>query len=384
MKRVLFTLYKNRCHSLYKQFIFDPPEGYQYFTLDDFTDQFIFNESKNIFVEIFNKIKRNFTIINIAKKNNIDIIYCTSGMLLISSPLPWIIEFESVASFVIHKLEYWKIAKKILPPLLKQKSLKVLAPWTEAAAKSLLSNIKESEEIRNKIFPVHLCLKNVENREKKKNDKIFNILFVTTINDNAVDKQFYVKGGRILIEILKKLKNKTDIKFIIRSTLPTEYKYIKHYPNVVVYENLLPKEDFDKLFLEADIFLFPCYQSPGLVFLDAMSFGLPILTTNIFANPEMVVDGYNGFLVNFPKTSKVNYLYTAFGIKDVQTGKEARGDHILDEMVDAFCKKTLALYEDADLKNQMSENSKKLLVGKFSIKKRNEKLKYIFNKIIKK
>ncbi|EKE16383.1 MAG: hypothetical protein ACD_11C00018G0019 [uncultured bacterium] len=382
MKKILFTLYKNKCHSLYKQFISVPPSGYQYFTLDDFTDEFIFSESENIFVEIFNKIKRNFVIINIAKKNNIDIIYCTSGMLLFNSPIPWVIEFESVVSFIIHKLEYWKIARKILPIMLRQDNLKSLIPWTEAAARSLLSNIKESKEISNKITPIHLCLAKIGDQKKKENDKIFKILFVTTVNDNAVDKQFYVKGGRILIEILKKLKDEVNIKFIIRSKLPKEYEYVKHYSNVVIYEDLLPKNDFDKIFSEADIFLFPCYQSPGLVFLDAMSFGLPILTTNIFANAEMVIDGYNGFLVDFPIASSVNYLDKELGIKNLQTGRKAGNDNISNEMVDIFCKKILLLYNDIDLKNEMSKKSRELLESKFTIEKRNEKLKKIFDNIV--
>lgn len=381
MKRILFTLYKDRCHSLYKQFIFDPPEGYQYFTLDDFTDEFILSESQNIFVEIFNKIKRNFAIINIAKKNNIDIIYCTSGMLLFNSPLPWVIEFESAISFVIHKLEYWKIAKKILPILLKQKNLKALIPWTEAAANSLLSNIAEIEKIRNKIIPAYLCLKKIDAGDKKIKSGAFTILFVTTLNNNA-EKEFYTKGGRILAEIFSKLKNKIPVRFILRSKIPDEFSYLKTEKGIEVYEECLPENEFEKIFLESDMFLFPCYQSPGLVFLDAMKYSLPIVATNIYSNPEMVINDFNGFLINFPSSSRVNYLETKFGIKNIQTGKQTRNDVITEEMVNTFCEKILRLYSDKNLREKMASNSRKLFKEKFTIQKRNEKLKAIYDNIV--
>lgn len=53
------------------------------------------------------------------------------------------------------------------------------------------------------------------------------------------------------------------------------------------------------LFENSDIFLFPTVQEAfGLVNLEAMQFGLPIITTNVGAIPEFVKDGVNGFIVD--------------------------------------------------------------------------------------
>jgi len=382
MKRVLFTLYKDKCHSLYRNFIFDPPEGYQYFTLDDFTNEFLFEESENILIEIYNKIRRNQRIIQIAQSNNIDIIYCASGMLLFNSPIPWIIEFESAASFIIHKLQYWRIVKRILPLTFRQKNLKALVPWTEAAAHSLLSNVVVCNTVRNKITPIHLCLGSTETdiQEKLFRDE-FTILFVTTLNNNA-DKEFYTKGGRIISRVFFKLKGRIPVRFILRSKIPDEYAHLKFEKDIEIYEDCLPLDKFRKIFLESDAFFFPCYQSPGLVFLDAMNFNLPIISTNVFSNSEMIINGYNGFLIDFPNSSTVNYLETEFDIKDVQTGKRSKDDTISDDMVDEFCEKIIILYKDKNLRKNMAKNSKQLLLEKFTIESRNKQLKFIYDKIL--
>lgn len=53
------------------------------------------------------------------------------------------------------------------------------------------------------------------------------------------------------------------------------------------------------LFENSDIFLFPTVQEAfGLVNLEAMQFGLPIITTDVGAIPEFVKDGVNGFIVD--------------------------------------------------------------------------------------
>ncbi len=50
-----------------------------------------------------------------------------------------------------------------------------------------------------------------------------------------------------------------------------------------------------------DVLLFPTYlESFGMVALEALSRGMSIITTNIYALPEMVIDGYNGRVLPHP------------------------------------------------------------------------------------
>jgi glycosyltransferase involved in cell wall biosynthesis len=384
MKKVLFTLYKNKSHSLYKQFINDPPAGYQYFTLDDFFEEFILEKSSNIFFEIIVKIKRNQKIINIAKKNKIDIIYCCDGMLLFNSSIPWILELEHATSLIAHNFGLWKIAKYILPSILKQKSLKYLIPWTEAGALSLEKNLKIGEELSRKIRPVHLCRNQIDDFNIIENRKIrhekFAMLFVTSLNYNN-EGEFYSKGGRIIVEVFKELRKDRDIKLILRSKVPTEFSYLKNDPQVEIYEDVLSPEKFQEIFLKSDMFLFPGYQSPGMAFLDAMNYNLPIFTTNIFANQEMVRDEVSGYLVGISKNVSVYHLYDEYGLRVIPSGAKAMEDQDLDEIVNMICGKIKLLYENRKILSEMGKESKKLLNSEFSLRKRNEKLKDIYDKI---
>jgi len=54
----------------------------------------------------------------------------------------------------------------------------------------------------------------------------------------------------------------------------------------------------DELFARHDLFVFPTSRDTfGLVLLEAMQHGLPVVTTTVGAIPEVVVEGETGFLV---------------------------------------------------------------------------------------
>jgi glycosyltransferase involved in cell wall biosynthesis len=57
-------------------------------------------------------------------------------------------------------------------------------------------------------------------------------------------------------------------------------------------------QELNRLYHEADIFILPSFhEGYGMVVAEAMHFGLPIITSNVTALPEIVEDGVNGLLV---------------------------------------------------------------------------------------
>ncbi|MBI4153741.1 glycosyltransferase family 4 protein [Candidatus Woesearchaeota archaeon] len=72
----------------------------------------------------------------------------------------------------------------------------------------------------------------------------------------------------------------------------------------VEFLGFLPEKEKIDAFQSADVFVFPTlYEGFGIVFLEAMAAGLPIVTTDTAGNSEIVRHGENGLLVK-PKDGK--------------------------------------------------------------------------------
>jgi glycosyltransferase involved in cell wall biosynthesis len=64
------------------------------------------------------------------------------------------------------------------------------------------------------------------------------------------------------------------------------------------FHGRLEQKHVNRLLSQADIFAMPSLQEGfGIALLEAMHFGLPVITTNVTALPELVEDGVNGLLV---------------------------------------------------------------------------------------
>lgn len=135
------------------------------------------------------------------------------------------------------------------------------------------------------------------NENYKKNnrneDSIINFIFVG-LNSRG-------KGGNELLEAFSHIKEK-NIRLTFISNISDEIK-IKYQKDSRI--TILPPQSREKLFNEIypkmDIMIFPSfYESFGVVLLEALSFGMGIITLNVYATPEIVKNNYNGKLLHHP------------------------------------------------------------------------------------
>lgn len=112
-----------------------------------------------------------------------------------------------------------------------------------------------------------------------------------------------------------------------RQTLQTSAQRLGLLPRVA-FLGTLPHEDVIRCMRAADVFVLPSLvESFGIVLLEAMSCGLPVVASRVMGIPYIVEDGLNGFLT-------------------------AAGDE------DALADRIMALLSDPDLRARMGEHNR--------------------------
>lgn len=130
---------------------------------------------------------------------------------------------------------------------------------------------------------------------KRENDEPIRILFV-----GAIGK---LKGERDLIETLKILKKRGDFDLKI-SMLGFGAENLRPVfedagiTDWIEFLGAVALERRGEFYRNADIFALPTYgEAMSMSIIEAMSAGLPVVTTDVGGNPELVENGVNGWLV---------------------------------------------------------------------------------------
>ncbi|MDH3366089.1 MAG: glycosyltransferase family 4 protein, partial [Thermoplasmata archaeon] len=187
--------------------------------------------------------------------------------------------------------------QKRLAKALSSRYCRKAIPWTEAARKTI-EHLVPSKEVAEKTEVVRLAVRPAPPRPSdiEMHDRV-RILFMGSSNYKG---EFYSKGGLEVLETYKRLREKMgdSVELAFRCWMPDELrgKYAST-PGLHVLSDVLPRDMLDRLFWESDIFLFPSHHTPGMAFLEAMRFGLPVVTRDLWANGELVKNGVHGYLV---------------------------------------------------------------------------------------
>lgn len=127
------------------------------------------------------------------------------------------------------------------------------------------------------------------------------------------------KGGKEVLEALSHLnKSNLNVELFITRPVPEGHVYFdiisKHgIKNNVKLTGLLSRNEYYRLLVSSDVLIMPSKKEAfGIVFLEAMALGKPIIATNMGGIPEVVEDGHNGYLCDrTPKeiARAIKFLY---------------------------------------------------------------------------
>jgi glycosyltransferase involved in cell wall biosynthesis len=196
------------------------------------------------------------------------------------------------------------------------------------------------------------------------------ILFVA---GSTMGARFKIKGGVESLEAFAALRERyPQLELVVRSDVEPEIR--KRYqgsPGLRILSGLLPYSELARLYAESDIYWYPAHCLMSVSMLEAMNYGLPIITTDYYDNPEYVEDGQTGMTI--PHHRHLPPWDTSEG--DVR--KAIRTPDA--DFVRALINSTALLIENAELRRRMGKGGRALLEKRFSLTEKNRRLKTILD-----
>jgi len=352
-------------HPLYKELVAVPPRRVNY-TLSGMTTA----NSSGPLRAIKRKVWKGITAImppqfNYSGSTNL-VHSCYSS--LVRTNAPWVVDTEHAASFANYHMSAYNrpTYRRQIEHLLSAASCKRIMTWSNAAHESMVNDFPT--EVANKCVTIYPAIRPHPIRREKTN----------TVRLLAVSRSFDEKGGRRVLHMFNDLRKHFDVSLTMVSNAPTDI--IKQYKGVITFvkPNLSQERLLDEFYTNADIFLQPSFSDTfGFTMLEAMSTGLPIVTTDVFAGPELVEDGKNGFLVH-SDLSALDEKHRLVYHWDYGNWSEflARCAAFDPRFNMEFTAKVRELVEDASLRNRMGRRSLEMVKnGRFSITARNAALR---------
>jgi starch synthase len=106
------------------------------------------------------------------------------------------------------------------------------------------------------------------------------------------------KGIKYLLEAMKMLKPGKDVELHLIGGIQGPEEPLKQYREFYTYHGAVSQTELFSRFGDYDALVLPTiFEGFGLVILEAMAAGLPVITTPNSIGPEIITEGKNGFIV---------------------------------------------------------------------------------------
>ena len=229
-------------------------------------------------------------------KNDDVVVFNSSKFLYWILLLPLIRLLSNKKVYVIHHhfiymdCEWYKWPLKVMEKMLLRWSNRLIIP--SPYIKELVESLKLNSSVFYLPIPFEKRLYQAPNPQKGR------LLFVGTIEKR--------KGLKFLMETMAFVKDAgescaLDIVGKIADEIYFEElrQLVKKYELDVTFHGFVSLEQKERLYASADIFVFPSLlEGYGMVLMEAMGYGLPIVAFNNSAMPYSVENGINGYLAD--------------------------------------------------------------------------------------
>lgn len=307
------------------------------------------------------------------------LIWACQHLLPPDTKFHWIGDFEHASALCAYGDA--RLYRKYIGKCISSKKCIAMLAWTNKA-KDNLENIMDCKN-DDKIRVIYPAVAAIDNISVEKSDGRINLIHVGTWRNTGIENQanFLVKGTRDTLLVSKMLleKFKSRIKITVRAFVPPhiERQFKSKFGDGIEFVRTpLPRKKIIEAFQKSDIFMLPCHSTPTMAFIEAMSCGLSIVTTDVWANRELLGNGKFATIVEPPRHVKYEDefgtpMWYRAGFMNELEKIDTRFIHDLFESVSS-------LIEDENLLNQTKKEALLYYKNHYTVDNRNAQLKDIF------
>lgn len=213
-----------------------------------------------------------------------------SAQALLRTRRPWVVDYEYPTFFTgfdADRLRLPRVQRRIRR-IVRSGSCKALLPWTQAAADATARLVPDVADLQRVVRP------GVKPRERAAPEDLDAplVLFVARF--------FHRKGGREALEAFARARRSHTprARMLMVSTAPPEVQRKYETEGVSFLPAGQPREVVLQHYRKASLFLMPTsIDTFGMVFLEAFSHGIPVVTSDTFAANEIVAHDRDGLVV---------------------------------------------------------------------------------------
>lgn len=296
---------------------------------------------------------------------------------------PWVVQLEWVHQLTGFSYKQLLRFRRLIEKKLASPECKKILCWCDLSKKGLLTHLN-CEAFAEKIEVVPYAIPSSK-FVKRYDDRRVRLLFLGSANRPG---EFFTRGGHVALEAYAALKPRyPNLELVIAASIPESLRarYASLPGLTIVEENLSEDSGLrDAIFGSADIFLFPGHLT-SLAILEAMSYELPVVATNVAAVGEIVEDGVTGLLI--PPARDVPYFVAPSLPTGPGDGLYAALRRAVERIDPALVRATVEsariLIENADLRREIGRRGRREVDhGRFSIAARNQRLRKVFDEAV--
>jgi glycosyltransferase involved in cell wall biosynthesis len=382
--KIVYRNYKP-LHMIYKSLTDNPPEGVTYIVpktiggLSRF--MFIYRKYKhNLIVRRVIGLVNRFVFSSTEKSDDVDVLHFIN--MSSSNPnsinKPYIVDVERATSLTGFSKGKENVAAAL--NFLEHENCKAIVCMSEASKKTLIELAGDKwDRISQKVEVIYPTIPVPDSKKPdhsiiKKNSKL-KLLFV--------GNQSGRKGLPDLVESIRILNGKylsqVELYVVSSDAKPLLDQY--DLPNVHLFPPQYTKDQMLKsFFLPSDLFVFPTRgDTYGLVVVDSLAAGTPVMATNQFAIKELVEHNKDGLLLDFDNAPLDTYTFLP---KKVVS--EINSNIVYPKTVKQIAKHLERIINNKSSLDFMAKNTRKKFKypGKLSIEHRNAQYLNIYRRIV--